>query len=129
MSRENLAAAVTVALYLLVVITAIGAIRSGRRRRKAGRGAAVVTRRSRRCRCGYCRVESLLAPWRRRAWALILPGPGRAARIRYGLGRAEYAERARSGMRMDHPDWLTGELSEESEELLAGLEAATWEDR
>lgn len=79
--------------------------------------------RGRRCRCGYCHTESPLDPWKRRAWALILPGPGRSARIRHGLGRAEYAERVRFGMRMDHPDWLTGCLAEEFEEALAELDA------
>jgi hypothetical protein len=58
---------------------------------------------------------------------VILPGPGRVARIRYGLGRGEYAERVRSGMPMSYPDWITGELPGEDEEMLAELEAETWE--
>ncbi len=76
-----------------------------------------------RCRCGYCRIESRFAPWERRVWAVITPGPGRAARIRYGLGRAEYEERVRFGMPMWHSDWITGELPDEHEEALAELDA------
>ena len=78
---------------------------------------------TRRCQCGHCRTESPLDPWKRRTWALVLPGPGRAARIRHGLGRAEYAERVRFGMAMNHPDWITGELPEELEERLAEMDA------
>jgi hypothetical protein len=135
MSAQSAVSAFTLVLYALVVLAAIGTIRSGVRRRRAGRAvaarqaAASARVATRRCRCGYCRTESPLAPWRRRAWALVLPGPGRAARIRYGLGRAEYAERVRFEMPMRHPDWLTGVLSDQFEERLAELEAATWEDR
>lgn len=78
--------------------------------------------------CGLCRAESPAARVRRRALALSRPGPGWAARVRYGLTRAEYEERRRFGMPAAHPDWLTGVLPEDGEELLAELEAATWED-
>lgn len=84
------------------------------------------TRKPRRCRCGYCRTESRLAPWERRIWAVITPGPGQAARIRYGLSQAEYAKRAETGMPMWHPDWLTAELDGYEEEL-AEMDAETWE--
>ncbi len=76
-----------------------------------------------RCQCGSCRAGSPPAPWKLRAWALVLPGPGRAARIRHGLGRAEYAERVLLGMSMNHPDWITGELPDWHEELLAEMDA------
>lgn len=91
----------------------------------AAAGLVRASRKPRRCTC--CPAESPLARWRLRAWAVILPGPGQVTRIRYGLGRGEYAERVRSGMAMDHPDWITGELAPESEETLADLEAETWE--
>ncbi len=86
-------------------------------------------RRIRRHRCGLCRCESPAAPWKRRALALARPGPGWAARVRYGLTRTEYHERVRFGMPVTHPDWLSGSLPEDAEETLAALEAETWEDR
>jgi hypothetical protein len=77
----------------------------------------------RRHRCADCITESALAPWKRRLLALTRPGPGWAPRVRYGLRPDEYGERIRSGMAMNHPDWLTGVLPGDREELLAGLDA------
>jgi len=94
----------------------------------AGEARGPRTVRRRRCRCRDCRTESALAPAARRVRAVFQPGPGQAARVRYGLTRGEHAERIRSGLPMGHPDWLTGELPGACEELLAGLEAETWEE-
>lgn len=85
-------------------------------------------RRSCACRHGWCRAESPAAPWKRRARAITLTGHGWVPRIRYGLTRAEHGDRLRLGMPAWHPDWLTGELPEDCEQLLAGLEARTWEE-
>jgi len=79
-------------------------------------------------RCPDCRSQNPLTPWKLRALAAARPGPGWAARVRYGLRRAEYEERVRLGMPMRHPDWITGELAEDREELLAALDAETWEE-
>ena len=95
----------------------------------AGTAILVIAKRLRRSRsrCGCCPPRGVLAPWKLRAWALVLPGPGWAARIRHGLGRDEYAARAGAGMAMDHPDWITGGLPEDFEEILAELDSQTWE--
>lgn len=74
--------------------------------------------------CSLCRTESRVAPWKRRAMQARRPGPGWAARVRHALSEAEYRERRRFGMPMAHPDWLTGELPEAGEELLAELDAS-----
>lgn len=102
---------------VLAAITGTALVLYGRR------GDPDRPRKPSRCKCGNCRTESPLAPWERRVWAVITPGPGRLSRIRHGLGRAEYAERVRFGMPMNHPDWITGCLREEFEELLAELDA------
>jgi len=115
----GLAAWCAVAVVLALVIGPVLAGDSRRPGRRAARG--------RRCRCGDCRTESALAPARRRVRAVFQPGPGQAARVRYGLTRREHAERLRSGLPVRHPDWLTGELPEYCEELLAELESETWE--
>jgi hypothetical protein len=79
-----------------------------------------------RCPCTVCRGRKFVRAstmFRLRAKAVVSPGWGWPARVRYGLTFDELAMRGQYQMPAGHPEWMTGELRSDCEEWLASLDA------